>query len=125
MAVHSSLKGTQTTQWLKSDSSMYRAPTTPPAGLTAQPAGRGGSRPAVRPRLRRQDGGPDGDQPARAGGRAKALDNVTLTVADGETLAVVGPSGCGKSTLLRAIAGLDPGYSGEIYYGQENVRRCR
>ena len=35
-----------------------------------------------------------------------ALDDVSLTVRDGQTIAVVGPSGCGKSTLLRVVAGL-------------------
>jgi iron(III) transport system ATP-binding protein len=36
------------------------------------------------------------------------LDDVDLTVHEGELLALVGPSGCGKSTLLRAVAGLEP-----------------
>ena len=35
-----------------------------------------------------------------------AVENVDLTVADGEFLAIVGPTGCGKSTILNAIAGL-------------------
>lgn len=35
-----------------------------------------------------------------------AVENVNLTVADGEFLAIVGPTGCGKSTILNAIAGL-------------------
>ncbi|WP_136685783.1 ABC transporter ATP-binding protein [Falsirhodobacter xinxiangensis] len=35
-----------------------------------------------------------------------AVDDVNLTVADGEFLAIVGPTGCGKSTILNAIAGL-------------------
>lgn len=50
-----------------------------------------------------------------------ALDHVTLTVQDGETMAIVGPSGCGKSTLLRAIAGLID-YEGDIFYDDQNVR---
>ena len=37
----------------------------------------------------------------------KAVDDVTLEIADGEFLVLVGPSGCGKSTLLRMIAGLE------------------
>src|SRR5688500_5651464 len=35
-----------------------------------------------------------------------AVQDVNLTVADGEFLAIVGPTGCGKSTILNAIAGL-------------------
>ena len=47
---------------------------------------------------------------AGRGGRrpVTALDDVDLSLATGELLAIVGPSGCGKSTLLRALAGLLP-----------------
>src|SRR5579863_5440030 len=38
--------------------------------------------------------------------------DLDLTVAQGETVAVLGPSGCGKSTLLRCIAGLERPTSG-------------
>ncbi len=43
------------------------------------------------------------------------LDNIDLSVADGEFLSIVGPSGCGKTTLLRLLAGLMPASSGEIF----------
>jgi len=45
------------------------------------------------------------------------LDNVDLTIYCGDALAIIGPSGTGKSTILRAIAGLMPVDSGEIYIG--------
>ncbi|MGI6368004.1 MAG: ABC transporter ATP-binding protein [Anaerolineae bacterium] len=53
---------------------------------------------------------------AHTGGAITALDDVTLHIADGETVTVIGPSGCGKSTLLRVIAGLEPPNSGRVLY---------
>ena len=47
-------------------------------------------------------------------GWLKALDDVSLTVAEGEFVCLVGPSGCGKSTLLNLIAGLDQPDSGTL-----------
>lgn len=38
--------------------------------------------------------------------RTTALENVNLTVGDGEFVSVIGPSGCGKSTLLKVVSGL-------------------
>jgi ABC-type sugar transport system ATPase subunit len=39
-------------------------------------------------------------------GKVTAIDDVSLTVDDGEFLVLLGPSGCGKTTVLRAVAGL-------------------
>jgi multiple sugar transport system ATP-binding protein len=47
-------------------------------------------------------------------GGVVAVDDVSLTIADGEFLVLVGPSGCGKSTLLRMIAGLEEVTDGSI-----------
>lgn len=47
-------------------------------------------------------------------GRRLILDQLDLTVNDGEALAIVGPSGAGKTTLLRCISGLERIDSGQI-----------
>jgi ABC-type sugar transport system ATPase subunit len=49
-------------------------------------------------------------------GRIVALDEVDLTIAAGEIVAVTGPSGCGKSTLLNLIAGLDVPSRGTVVF---------
>ena len=43
-----------------------------------------------------------------------ALDDITLTVTEGELVSIVGPSGCGKSTLLRCVAGLIRSTGGSV-----------
>jgi NitT/TauT family transport system ATP-binding protein len=47
-------------------------------------------------------------------GALQALDNVSLTVREGETLALIGPSGCGKSTLLGIVGGLLQASAGKV-----------
>jgi ABC-type sugar transport system ATPase subunit len=46
---------------------------------------------------------------------------VDLTIPDGQTFAIVGPSGCGKSTLLRVVAGLEPDFSGRVFYDDQDM----
>jgi multiple sugar transport system ATP-binding protein len=54
-------------------------------------------------------------------GGVRAVDDVSLDVADGEFIVLVGPSGCGKSTLLRLIAGLEDASAGTISIGGRDV----
>lgn len=55
-------------------------------------------------------------------GGVMALDNINLTIPNGQTFAVVGPSGCGKSTLLRVVAGIVSDYKGQVLYDGEDVQ---
>jgi len=50
----------------------------------------------------------------RGDARTVALENMSLTVAQGEFVAIVGPSGCGKSTIMRIVAGLIPATAGTV-----------
>lgn len=54
-------------------------------------------------------------------GNLTALDKLSLSVGDGEFVAVLGPSGCGKSTLLSIAAGLLPPSSGEVEIAGQRV----
>ena len=54
-------------------------------------------------------------------GNVLALEDVSLSLTEGEFLAVVGPSGCGKSTLMMIVAGLLGATSGEVKIKGEKV----
>ncbi|MBL4940461.1 MAG: lipoprotein-releasing ABC transporter ATP-binding protein LolD [Colwellia sp.] len=51
----------------------------------------------------------------------KVLDNLTLTVAKGELLAIVGSSGCGKSTFLHLAGALELPSSGDVFINDVNI----
>ncbi len=57
----------------------------------------------------------------RFGADVVAVDDVSLTIDDGEFMVLVGPSGCGKSTILRIVAGLEELTTGEVYIGERQV----
>ena len=54
-------------------------------------------------------------------GDIKAVENLNISVDEGEFVVLLGPSGCGKSTTLRLIAGLESVTSGEISIAGKNV----
>jgi sn-glycerol 3-phosphate transport system ATP-binding protein len=56
-------------------------------------------------------------------GRTQVLQQIDLTLADGEMLVIVGASGCGKSTLLRLVAGLETPSSGQVLLDGRDITR--
>ena len=63
------------------------------------------------------------DQVVKEFGSHQALKRVSLTVNDGELVALLGPSGCGKTTLLRIIAGLETQTDGRVLIAGRDVSR--
>ncbi|MDH5365214.1 MAG: ABC transporter ATP-binding protein, partial [Dehalococcoidia bacterium] len=55
--------------------------------------------------------------------KAIAVDSVSLEVADGSVVCIIGANGAGKSTILRALSGLTPLTSGEIWFLNSRIDR--
>ncbi len=54
-------------------------------------------------------------------GRTKALNDISLSVKDGEFMVLLGPTGAGKTTTLRCVAGLEKLDAGDIYLGGQST----
>src|SRR5579862_1910946 len=54
-------------------------------------------------------------------GDFKAVDDLSLDIADGEFVVLLGPSGCGKTTTLRVVAGFIEPTSGTVHLGERDI----
>lgn len=54
-------------------------------------------------------------------GSTEVLQDINVSIDEGDFLVLVGPSGCGKSTLLNCIAGLEPITGGDLFIGGQNM----
>ena len=59
----------------------------------------------------------------RRGEQKAVLEDISLEIRTGETLALLGRSGCGKSTLARLVTGLEKPQRGEVRYQGQNIHR--
>ena len=55
-------------------------------------------------------------------GKLKALDNVSVTCANGECIALIGPNGCGKTTFIKSVLGMVVCDSGFITFNGQNIK---
>ena len=55
-------------------------------------------------------------------GKLTALDNVSVTCAQGECIALIGPNGCGKTTFIKSILGMVVSDSGFITFNGKNIK---
>ena len=58
-------------------------------------------------------------------GRIQALHGISLTVGEGEIVALIGANGAGKSTTMRAVSGLRPVHSGTIVFDGNDITKRR
>jgi branched-chain amino acid transport system ATP-binding protein len=58
-------------------------------------------------------------------GRIQALHGISLSVGEGEIVALIGANGAGKSTTMRAISGLRPVAQGSIHFNGEDITKLR
>src|SRR5258707_12305591 len=61
------------------------------------------------------------DRVIKTFGGLAAVDELSLTIADGEFFVLLGPTGAGKTTTLRCIAGLEKPETGEVWIGEDLV----
>ena len=57
--------------------------------------------------------------------KAKAVDNVSIQADEGSLVAFIGANGAGKTTILKALSGLHPLTSGEIWFRDQRIDGMR